>query len=84
MDYILYNGKYKKFFIDLSQGLLRRRPQSEKDIILGLFDASFGHIWRFATQSLVFKMPMLEAFVISQVQLFLLSTVCYVYIYVSV
>ena len=37
------------------------------DLILGLFDASFGFIWRYALQNLVFKMAMLEAFVISQV-----------------
>ena len=36
-------------------------------MILGLFDTSFGFIWRYALQNLVFKMTMLEAFVISQV-----------------
>ena len=34
---------------------------------MGLFDTSFGAIWLYTTQNLVFKMTMLEAFVITQV-----------------
>ncbi|XP_076449104.1 dynein axonemal heavy chain 5-like [Babylonia areolata] len=48
------------------EGWLHCRPPAEKDVILALFDASFGSILRYTVQNLVFKMEMLEAFLISQ------------------
>jgi hypothetical protein len=39
----------------------------EKEIIMKLFDDSFGEIWRYTQQNLTYKMIMLEAFVINQV-----------------
>ncbi|XP_048253391.1 dynein axonemal heavy chain 5-like isoform X2 [Haliotis rufescens] len=48
------------------EGWLNNRPSYERDIILTLFENSFPALYRFATQNLVFKMDMLEAFIISQ------------------
>ncbi|KAK7114139.1 dynein axonemal heavy chain 5-like isoform X2 [Littorina saxatilis] len=48
------------------QGWLNHRPLTEHDVIMTLFEESFPHILRFAVQNLIFKMDMLEAFIISQ------------------
>ncbi|KAK7114140.1 hypothetical protein V1264_000252 [Littorina saxatilis] len=48
------------------EGWLNCRPLAEKDVIMSLFDGSFGYIWRYTQTSLVYKMDMLEAFVITQ------------------
>ncbi|XP_055955514.1 dynein axonemal heavy chain 5 isoform X2 [Patella vulgata] len=48
------------------QGWLLHRPNFEKDIILNLFKDSFPFILRYAVQNLVFKMEVLEAFIITQ------------------
>lgn len=49
------------------KGWLNHRAVHERDIILGLFEESFPDIFRYAIQNLVFKMEVLEAFVITQV-----------------
>lgn len=51
------------------QGWLNLRPINEQGVILDLFDKSFNHLLNFATTSLVFKIDVLEAFMISQVML---------------
>ncbi|XP_074644897.1 dynein axonemal heavy chain 5-like [Tubulanus polymorphus] len=48
------------------QGWLNNRQAGEADIIMDLFESSFPAIYRFCTQNLIFKMEVLEAFVISQ------------------
>ena len=48
------------------QGWLNHRPIAEGSIILDLFEASFPDIYRYAVQNLVWKMDVLEAFVIRQ------------------
>lgn len=46
---------------------MNHRNPAEAAIIRELFDASFPDIYRYACQSLTFKMDVLEAFVIRQV-----------------
>lgn len=48
------------------QGWLNTRSHQEREVIFALFDASFPLIYRYATQELVFKMEMMEAFIIRQ------------------
>ena len=50
------------------QGWLHLRPPGEAAQIMSLFEDSFAEIYRFAVQNLVFKMDVLEAFVIRQVR----------------
>lgn len=50
------------------QGWLNHRNAAEGAIIMELFEASFPEIYRYACQSLTFKMDVLEAFVIRQVR----------------
>ena len=52
------------------QGWCNNRSPAEKDSIMTLFNASFEKIWSYARNNLVFKMVMLEAFVICQVDTF--------------
>ena len=49
------------------QGWLNYRPHNERDVIMTLFEGSFNQLWLYAQQNLVFKMDILECFVISQV-----------------
>lgn len=49
------------------QGWLNLRPINEQSIIMDLFDRSFNHLLNFATTTFVFKMDVLEAFIIVQV-----------------
>lgn len=49
------------------KGWLNHRAVHERDIVYGLFEESFILIFRYAIQNLVFKMDILEAFVITQV-----------------
>lgn len=53
----------------IMMGWLNIRAAHERDIILSLFEEAFPHIFRYAIQNLVFKMEVLEAFVITQVSL---------------
>ncbi|XP_025115342.1 dynein heavy chain 5, axonemal-like isoform X3 [Pomacea canaliculata] len=48
------------------QGWLNTRPAHENEVIMSLFENSFPLILRYAVQNLVFKMEMLEAFIITQ------------------
>ncbi|ESO89757.1 hypothetical protein LOTGIDRAFT_192667 [Lottia gigantea] len=48
------------------KGWLLSRPSFETNIILELFQTSFPAILRYAVQNLVFKMDVLEAFIIAQ------------------
>ncbi|KAF6020163.1 DNAH5 [Bugula neritina] len=48
------------------EGWLNIRAPHERDIILALFESAFPAIFRYAIQNLVFKMDVLEAFVITQ------------------
>ncbi|XP_052062310.1 dynein axonemal heavy chain 5-like isoform X2 [Mytilus californianus] len=48
------------------QGWLNLRPINEQSIIMDLFDRSFNHLLNFATTTFVFKMDVLEAFIIVQ------------------
>ncbi|CAC5424902.1 unnamed protein product [Mytilus coruscus] len=48
------------------QGWLNLRPINEQSIIMELFDRSFNHLLNFATTTFVFKMDVLEAFIIVQ------------------
>ena len=50
------------------QGWLNLRPPSESAQIMSLFEDSFAEIYRYAVQNLIFKMEVLEAFVIRQVR----------------
>lgn len=53
----------------LIQGWIKKERQaSEGDILLGLFENSFIHIYRYFTTSLVSKMEILECMVVSQVK----------------
>ena len=49
------------------QGWLNHRNPQEAEIIMTLFSSSFPDLYRYAIQSLTFKMDILEAFVIKQV-----------------
>jgi len=55
-------------------GWLNHRAVHERDIILNLFDASFPNIFRYSIQNLLYKMDVLEAFVITQVIFRLLAS----------
>ena len=46
---------------------MSHRNPGEANIVYELFEASFPDIYRYAVQSLTFKMDVLEAFVIRQV-----------------
>lgn len=72
-----FNIFFIVIFIFYLQGWLLSRNGSERDIILNLFDSSFGELLRYAVQNLVFKMDVLEAFIIKQVIAFLLSCILY-------
>jgi len=50
------------------QGWLNNRPLTEQSVLYDLFEHSFPAIYRQATQTCIFKMDVLEAFVIAQVQ----------------
>ena len=54
-------------FLFSLQGWLNHRPHHERDILMTLFEGSFTPLWNFALQNLEFKMEILEAFVIAQV-----------------
>ena len=48
------------------EGWLNNRPNHDRQPIMNLFSGTFPLIYRFATQNLVFKMDVLEAFVVNQ------------------
>uniref|UniRef100_A0A8C5C0U0 Dynein, axonemal, heavy chain 5 n=1 Tax=Gadus morhua TaxID=8049 RepID=A0A8C5C0U0_GADMO len=48
------------------EGWLKKRSPQEGHVLRALFSASFPELYRFSTQSLEFKMELLEAFVIMQ------------------
>ncbi|XP_076818600.1 dynein axonemal heavy chain 5-like isoform X2 [Clavelina lepadiformis] len=48
------------------QAWLKTRPESEAEIIWRLFERCFAVIYRYAVQNLIFKMDVLEAFIIRQ------------------
>ena len=56
------------------QGWLNTRPTNEQAVIFDLFENSFPFIYRQAIQSYVWKIDVLEAFVISQVSTLELSS----------
>ncbi|KAK3610339.1 hypothetical protein CHS0354_029807 [Potamilus streckersoni] len=48
------------------QGWLNSRSIQEQTVIMNLFENSFPWIYRYSTQNLIFKMEVLEAFVVAQ------------------
>lgn len=51
----------------IMKGWLNLRAAHERDIIFAMFETAFPPIFRYAIQNLVFKMEVLEAFIITQV-----------------
>ena len=49
------------------QGWLNNRPPAEQGVVMNLFENSFPIIYRQAVQNYVWKMTVLEAFVVRQV-----------------
>ena len=48
------------------QGWLHNRNVQEADILMGLFDSTFTEFYKYSVQNLVYKMDVLEAFIIKQ------------------
>ena len=68
-QFLRKTGKRSSFIICAVfqlQGWLNTRSAQERDLIFTMFDESFPLIYRYATQDLLFKMDVLEAFVIRQ------------------
>ena len=57
------------------KGWLNLRASHERDIIFAMFETAFPPIFRYAIQNLVFKMEVLEAFIITQVYVIVCTSV---------
>jgi dynein heavy chain len=55
-------------WVPLLKAWLNRRSLQEGEIIMNLFESIYNDLMEFATQNLVFKMQVMEAFIIAQVR----------------